>query len=135
MNGRNSIVFITAEYLMNLTDDFSRWNSYIFFLAAGQLDRPLKYAIENNKFSTRKIVIENAKNPIDATLINQVLSEHIINDNINFEVTKKVVKEFRKDGDIAKSLEIISSDIKEMNKEENLLKVLNHLESLISNEN
>lgn len=127
--------FITAEYLMKLKDDFSRWNSYIFFLASGQLDKALKYAIENNKFSTRKIVIESTKDLIDVTLIGQILSEHIINDNIKFEVTKRFVKEFKKDGAINKSLKLASLDVKEIHKEQNLIKVLNHLESLLNDEN
>src|SRR5690606_34138890 len=76
--------FITAEYLIKLENDFSKWNSYIFYITESAVDKPLKYDIENNKFSTRKIVIRSMHQSIDNGSIKSMLSEHIINDNIHF---------------------------------------------------
>lgn len=127
--------FITAEYLINLNNDFSKWNSYIFYITEGTVEKPLKYEIENNKFSTRKIVIESIHQTIDNILINNILSEHIINDNIHFGVENQNIESFLKNEIIDKALKSTSFNKTTSIKEENLLKVLDHLEKTLGNEN
>lgn len=127
--------FITAEYLIKLKNDFSKWNSYIFYITQDTVEKPLKYEIENNKFSTRKIVIESINQSIDNNLIKNILSEHIINDNIHFGVENQNIESFLKNEIIDKALKSTSFNKTTSIKEENLLKVLNHLEKTLSNEN
>ncbi len=127
--------FITAEYLTKLKNDFSKWNSYVFYLIENTVEKPLKYEIENNKFSTRKIVIESINQAVDDNTIKSILSEHIINDNIEFNVESKNVESFSKNAIINEALKSCSFNKSNDLKEENLLKVLNHLEKSISNEN
>lgn len=127
--------FITAEYLIKLKNDFSKWNSYIFYITEGTVEKPLKYEIENNKFSTRKIVIESINQSIDSNIIMGILSEHIINDNIHFGVKNRNIESFLKNEIIDKALKSTSFNKTTSIKEENLLKVLNHLEETLSNEN
>lgn len=126
---------ITAEYLIRLETDFSKWNSYVFYLTESTVKKPLKYEIENNKFSTRKIVIESINQTVDDNTIKSILSEHIINDNIEFNVESKNVESFSKNTIINEALKSSSFNKSNDLKEENLLKVLNHLEKSISNEN
>lgn len=88
--------YITAKYTPNFKDDYSKWNSYLFYLCQSDISKSLKYEIENNKFSTRKIVIEIEVPVIDNDIINSIISEHIVNDNIQFDVKKQNVGEFSK---------------------------------------
>lgn len=127
--------FITAEYLIKLKNDFSKWNSYIFYITDSSMQRSLKYEIENNKFSTRKIVIESIGQDIDEILLKGILSEHIINDNIDYNVKNQDIESFTKNVIINEALRATSFNKSNAYKEENLLKVLNHLEKTINDEN
>ena len=127
--------FITAEYLIKLKNDFSKWNSYIFYITDSSVQRSLKYEIENNKFSTRKIVIESIGQDIDEILLKGILSEHIINDNIDYNVKNQDIELFTKNVIINEALRATSFNKSNADKEENLLKVLNHLEKTINDEN
>ncbi|MFD1166985.1 ABC-three component system middle component 1 [Sphingobacterium daejeonense] len=127
--------FITAEYLMKIKNDFSKWNSYVFYLTENTVKKPLKYEVENNKFSTRKIVIESISQVVDDNMIKSILSEHIINDNIEFNVENQNIESFSKNAIINEALKSISFNKSNEIKEENLLKVLNHLEKTLSDEN
>lgn len=46
--------FVTAQYLSNIKDEYSKWNFYVFYLSGEKISRELKYEIENNKFSKEK---------------------------------------------------------------------------------
>lgn len=127
--------FITAEYLIKLNNDFSKWNSYVFYLSENAIKKPLKYEIENNKFSTRKIIIEFNNQTIDTAILENILSEHIINDNIEFKVETQEIDIFSKNEIIDKALKSTSLNKSSDFKEETLLKVLDHLEKTLSNEN
>lgn len=127
--------FITAEYLTKLKNDFSKWNSYVFYLTESTVEKPLKYEIENNKFSTRKIVVESVNHAVDANIIKKVFSEHIINDNIEFNIEIQNIESFSKNEIIDKALKSTFFNKSISVKEENLLKVLNHLEKTLSDEN
>jgi len=50
--------FIAIHYQSSLVSDFERWNLYLFFLLPDEIvvSDDLKYAIENNTFSSRKII-------------------------------------------------------------------------------
>ena len=99
------------------------------------MQRPLKYEIENNKFSTRKIVIESISQDIDEILLKSILSEHIINDNIDYNVKNQDIESFTKNVIINEALRATSFNKSNADKEENLLKVLNHLEKTLNDEN
>ena len=52
---------VALNYQNNLETSFEKWNIYLFFLISESLeDMNLKYAIENNTFSCRKIVENSA---------------------------------------------------------------------------
>lgn len=127
--------FITAEYLIKLKNDFSKWNSYIFYITDKTVEKSLKYEIENNKFSTRKIVIEFKNQTLDCKSLRRILSEHIINDDIAFDIKAKNISSFEKDGIIEEALISSSFDELVLIKEENLSEVLNHLEKSLKDEN
>lgn len=65
--------FIAYKFQPTLTDEFSKWNLYLFFLAGPEIPLPLKYKIENDTFSSRKIVVGSD------TVIEEIIQSHIIN--------------------------------------------------------
>ena len=51
--------YIAMKYQRGLTDDFERWNFYLFYVVEDieHLQRNLKFKIEHNTLSSRKIII------------------------------------------------------------------------------
>lgn len=125
---------VTAEYLIKLQDDFSKWNSYIFFLTE-EIPKPLKYEIENNKFSTRKIVIETETPIINYKVINNIISEHIVNDDIKFEVQSADVGEFPKNELISSSFNDLIKDNPKKIDDDTLIELLTKIEAGLDYEN
>lgn len=125
---------ITAEYLIKLTDDFSKWNSYIFFITE-EVPKSLKYEIENNKFSTRKIVIEMGTPVIDDEVINIIISEHIVNDNINLDIKTIDVGGFSKNELISVFLEDLIKENPKKLEDAKLTELLIKIEKGLYNEN
>ncbi|MFH4964758.1 ABC-three component system middle component 1 [Gaetbulibacter sp. M235] len=64
---------IAIDYQARLQDEFRAWNIYLFFITNFPIKKELKYKIENDTFSSRKIVVENN---VDENLM---INEHIIN--------------------------------------------------------
>lgn len=77
---------IAAYYQSELDDEtkeFERWNIYIIFFVRGNVSNQLKYKIENDKFSSRKIVKDNISDSINTNLISKLISEHIVNSDLD----------------------------------------------------
>ena len=127
--------FITAEYLLKMENEFSKWNSYLFYLAEKPIPKSLKYEIENNKFSTRKAIVESDSHEINSEVIDQIISEFIIINNINFKVERKEIESFAKNVFIDEALEQALAKSLITLKEENLLEILNNLEKNLKDEN
>ncbi|RYE58333.1 MAG: hypothetical protein EOP48_03770 [Sphingobacteriales bacterium] len=72
---------IAFDYQSQLIDEFQIWNIYIFFVRPAGTDilsyNSLKLKIENDTFSSRKILVED----LDT---NKIINDHIINRNIHF---------------------------------------------------
>lgn len=75
-NWRKLSNFIALHFQKNLENEFERWNIYLFFLNAQGISNELKYKIENDTFSSRKIVID------DETDQNSIIKNYILNDNL-----------------------------------------------------
>jgi len=50
---------IAVEYQSSLTSVFASWNIYLAFVCSTPVERSLKYRIENDRFSMRKVVIDD----------------------------------------------------------------------------
>lgn len=72
--------FIALKCQSMLSDDFGKWNTYLFYLVGSQLNIELKYKIENDTFSSRKIVIEE-----DAE-VDEVINKHILNNDLELTI-------------------------------------------------
>lgn len=64
-------------------EDFERWNIYILFLIKEEVSTQLKYKIENDKFSSRKIVQDKIIDAITEDSISQLIWRHIVNSDLN----------------------------------------------------
>lgn len=121
---------ITTDFVINLKEEYSRWNFYIFFLSKETIEKQLKYEIVNNKFSSRKIVIENV-NLISEEEINLLISEHITNDNIQIGVENKQSLKFKKNTSLSKILDKLSLNKKS---DDDLQDALDSIEKIYKNE-
>lgn len=65
---------IAIEYQSNLTSIFASWNIYLVFICKTPVDRSLRYQIENDRFSMRKIIIDEG-NYTEREVINFMNSE------------------------------------------------------------
>lgn len=78
-----SITATIASYYQSKLEeegkDFELWNIYILFIVKEKVSTQLKYKVENDKFSSRKIVQDKMLNVIDADLISQLIWGHIVN--------------------------------------------------------
>ncbi len=73
--------FIAIKFQNNLLIEFDRWNVYIFYILSNSLDNDLKYQIENDTFSSRKIVLDGE------TDFTKIIEKHILNSDITIDST------------------------------------------------
>jgi len=92
-------LYIAVNFQTILESEFSTWNIYLFFLLPSPVTNALKYKIENDTFSSRKIVIEG-----EMTHRN-IISEHILNDNLQVMEKDQAKQEFIKNSVISSILE------------------------------
>lgn len=77
----NIVSLIAAEYQSRLENEFSVWNIYLAFICTEIIDMNLKYEIENDKFSMRKIVADGIQldniNEITKYFNNEILGKDL----------------------------------------------------------
>lgn len=77
---------IAIHFQSALRNEFSIWNVYLFFILEQEVKEDLKYIIENDTFSSRKIIIFSNQD------IESIVQEHIKNEmrhtqsKIDFEI-------------------------------------------------
>ena len=121
---------ITTDIVINLKEEYSRWNFYIFFFSKDLVPKSLKYEIENNKFSSRKIVIENCES-ITEEVIKNSITEHITNDNIQINLVSKQILTFKKNVSLARIIDNFSINKKN---DDDLQNALNLIEKTYKDE-
>ncbi|MRG87912.1 ABC-three component system middle component 1 [Salinibacillus xinjiangensis] len=73
---------IAVHFQGELVSDIEIWNIYILFLVQGSVDNDIRYLIEQNKYSSRKLVIENVERPIGTEDIENIINEKLFNVNV-----------------------------------------------------
>ncbi|MCT4646353.1 MAG: hypothetical protein N4A74_15300 [Carboxylicivirga sp.] len=73
---------VCSHYQMKLDDDFAKWNTYLIYACNENVEKGLKYRIENNKFSNRKIVVNNSTKNLDDEWVDKIISEKILLDKL-----------------------------------------------------
>lgn len=71
--------FIAVHFQSSLRNEFSVWNIYLFFILQEEVKDDLKYIIENDTFSSRKIIIFPKQD------IESIIQEHIKNDDTEIQ--------------------------------------------------
>ncbi|MED5121611.1 MULTISPECIES: ABC-three component system middle component 1 [Priestia] len=74
---------IAIHFQGGLKNDIEIWNIYILFLVFNSVNSEVRYLVEQNKYSSRKLVIEDVERPLSETDI-----DNIINDKL-FSITVK----------------------------------------------
>lgn len=93
---------LNSKIAFNMKDEFDsnfeKWNLYIFFLVSEDCSIPLKYEIENNPFSSRKIVIGNNKNIMSHE---EIIGTYIFDSDMDLNVTAQIeLDEFKQGSEI-----------------------------------
>jgi hypothetical protein len=65
--------FIAINFQNKLDNEFERWNIYLFYRIENMVSRVLHYSIENDTFSSRKIIVNTRQSKSD------IIDEHILN--------------------------------------------------------
>ncbi|CAK1777235.1 conserved hypothetical protein [Vibrio crassostreae] len=80
---------ISAELSCDFKNDFERWNLYFFYLCERKVKDSIKYQIENDKYFSRKILIDDSKLKLTSESIEHLISKNIINDDLILRDSKK----------------------------------------------
>ncbi len=72
--------------------EFERWNIYIFFIIKEEVSTQLKYKIENDKFSSRKIVQDKMLDTINTDSISQLILGHIVNSDLDITELNNIME-------------------------------------------
>ncbi|MFN0139618.1 MAG: ABC-three component system middle component 1, partial [Pyrinomonadaceae bacterium] len=82
--------FVATSFQIHLESEYETWNIYLFFRMSAPISKELKYAIENDTWSSRKMVIETVRS------IDQIIEEHIENKSLFIDEAKPAVAPFSK---------------------------------------
>lgn len=63
-------------------NEFDRWNFYIIYISKDEISKELKNQIENDKFSSRKIVEDSYDKEFNSHEANRLIIKHITNSNL-----------------------------------------------------
>ncbi len=73
--------FQNSEY-MSENKEFEKWNFYIIYVSKGKLSKELKNKIENDRFSSRKIVEDGYSEVFNHEVANKLIVKHITNTDL-----------------------------------------------------
>jgi len=101
---------ISSELSKDFKNDFQMWNFYLFYLCKEEVGVELKYEIINNKFSSRKVVIDKFDKKIDEQVIEDIISEYIVGSDILLDEKVKTLPEessYHSESKVFKNIESI----------------------------
>ena len=84
---------IAFHYQADLEDpmlDIEKYNMYVFFFIQDLMHSNLKFTIEHDKYSTRKIVVDNIGENLDDTQIKQKIYEKLFSLKLPLKQEKKI---------------------------------------------
>ena len=77
---------IALYFQSELEKDIEIWNIYIVFICKESITKELKYKIEQNKYSTRKLVLENVNFPLSTNEIHNLLTDKLFDIEIKSNI-------------------------------------------------
>ncbi|MBD3343179.1 MAG: AAA family ATPase [Candidatus Lokiarchaeota archaeon] len=78
---------IASYFQSELTNEFQIWNIYIVFACEDDVKKEIKYKIENDRFSSRKIVLDKIES-LNESIIKDIIINKITNTNLELEQNK-----------------------------------------------
>ena len=92
---------IMMKYQNSLTDDFSRWNFYIFYVVDNldTLDGSLRYIVEHDTVSSRKILIDKKEIKDGGSTYDIVVRKYINYNIIPVNIQSEEIESFDKSED------------------------------------
>lgn len=72
--------FLALHFQNSLLEEFERWNMYVFYKLPQHIQTSLQYQIENDTFSSRKILV------FQDTLNSDIIKEHILNTGMDVKM-------------------------------------------------
>jgi hypothetical protein len=79
---------IALKFQSRMDSKDDKWNLYIIYTFSDKVDKELKAKIENNKFSSRKIVVDSQIDKLTTELVNNLIIQHITNTDLIDTVNK-----------------------------------------------
>ena len=79
---------IALKYQPKLESVYEKWNLYIIYVTSDKISKELKNKIENNKFSSRKIIEDNYSLKLDKCEEDRLIIKHITNSDLKEIVDK-----------------------------------------------
>ncbi|WP_026966535.1 ABC-three component system middle component 1 [Algoriphagus terrigena] len=101
---------VALYYQTKIETDFERWNLYLFYLSKQKMEKGLKYRIENDPISSRKIVIEEFNGALDRGKMEEIISNHITNSSLTINTPQPAPSPFVQDQAITAVLNKILAD-------------------------
>ena len=125
---------IAAYYQAYLDNDFEKWNVYLIYICKEAIDISLTYRIENDRFSTRKIVLVNELELNQADK-NDIISSYITNKDIdaNTSIKTNVIDNYKSDSIVWKAISDSQIKLKKTNNSE-IEVILEGIENQLDNE-
>ncbi|MBX9886931.1 MAG: hypothetical protein K2Y30_03235 [Flavobacteriaceae bacterium] len=84
---------IALKYQSKLESIYEKWNLYIIYISTDTAPKELKNKIENDKFSSRKIVEDTYDKDFNDEEANRLIVQHITNSDLKeiVDLTKEVI--------------------------------------------
>lgn len=103
---------IMTEFQNELTDDFSRWNFYVFYVVndLNTLNGSLRYMIEHDTVSSRKILIDGRDTKDDENSYEAVVKKYISYDILSAHKVDNEIKPFEKSEDVMDIIKFIRDE-------------------------
>jgi hypothetical protein len=83
---------ISMIYQADIEAEFEKWNLYIIYICSNIVPKELKSKIENDKYSSRKIVVGNINEELTENIINCIIKKHITHSDLIDIIDNTVTK-------------------------------------------
>ncbi|WP_273126199.1 ABC-three component system middle component 1 [Bacillus weihaiensis] len=84
---------IAIHFQNELKSEVEIWNIYILFLVLGSVDSGTQYIVEQNKYSSRKIVVQGVSRPLDGQEIEKIIMDKLFNIQVDTAKNRNIPTE------------------------------------------
>lgn len=126
---------IAVYFQTKLESEFEIWNLYLFYISKSKMEKELKYKIENNTISSRKIVIDSFIGRASEKALDNIVSEHITNMDLNSFLKKNKSNEeidFKRNPVFEEVLKTTLISKKKKNSDQEIQSILSKIERKLS---